>query len=916
MQITRRDFVRTAAAAGAAMHFAATAHGQSRPAPDGRGAAAGAGGSATFRWLDGRPPRDARGVTWGVPWSRGTHRPSQAFSLAAGGQQLPLQTWPLAYWPDGSLKWTAHATSGGMDVPDQLVLMPAEQTTAPAHPVSVREVDGAVEVTTGTIRCLIPTRGASIITSIERDGRDIARDIALVCLRQDQPDSSAGTVNRERFTGRIDNLTVEQRGPVRAVVRVDGKHVGPNERAWLPFTVRLYFYAGSDAVRLMHTFVFGGDEHRDFIAGLGVRFDVPMRDALHDRHVRFVGAGNGLWAEAVRGLTGLRRDPGEPVRRAQIAGEPTPPVESFPDAVRTRLHLIPAWGDYTLAQLSADGFEIRKRTKPGHGWVKAAAGTRAGGAGYVGGISGGVAFGLRDFWQRHPTQLDVRGANTDQSQVTVWMYSPEAPSMDLRFYHDGMGMDSHAAELEGLEITYEDYEKGFGTPHGIARTSELTLWAVAATPPQQAIIDFANAVAAPPLLACAPSHYAAAGVFGGLFAEPDRTTPAKKAIEDQLDFLVDFYRSQVEQRRWYGFWDYGDVMHSYDADRHVWRYDVGGFAWDNSELSPDLWLWYAYLRTGRADVFRFAEAMTRHTGEVDVYHLGRLRMLGTRHNVQHWGCSAKQLRISTAIYRRFYYFLTADERVGDLMRELLDADQTFLTLDPIRKIRREPYRPEPHALGVGFGTDWGSLAAAWLAEWERTGEAKWRDKLVAGMKTIGAMPHGFFTSGALYDPATGAFRLEGQGEVRGEVSHLAAVFGLVEVCAELIALLDVPEFERAWLQYCELYNAPREERTRALGVDVRSGSLATPHSRLTAYAAWKKDDPNLARRAWDEFFGTGGRAAQRFARKTARFEGPDVLSPVDEASWVSTNDAAQWSLAAIQNLALIGHALPPELPAP
>lgn len=54
-----------------------------------------------------------------------------------------------------------------------------------------------------------------------------------------------------------------------------------------------------------------------------------------------------------------------------------------------------------------------------------------------------------------------------------------------------------------------------------------------------------------------------------------------------------------------------------------------------------------YLRSGRADVFRFAEAMTRHTGEVDVYHLGEWRGLGSRHNVQHWGCSAKQLRIST-----------------------------------------------------------------------------------------------------------------------------------------------------------------------------------------------------------------------------------------------------------------------------
>jgi hypothetical protein len=37
-----------------------------------------------------------------------------------------------------------------------------------------------------------------------------------------------------------------------------------------------------------------------------------------------------------------------------------------------------------------------------------------------------------------------------------------------------------------------------------------------------------------------------------------------------------------------------------------------------------------------------------------------------------------------------------------------------------------------------------------------------------------------------------------------------------------------------------------------------------------------------------------------------------VLNPIDEASWVSTNDAAQWSLAAMQNLALAGDALPAE----
>ena len=35
-----------------------------------------------------------------------------------------------------------------------------------------------------------------------------------------------------------------------------------------------------------------------------------------------------------------------------------------------------------------------------------------------------------------------------------------------------------------------------------------------------------------------------------------------------------------------------------------------------------------------------------------------------------------------------------------------------------------------------------------------------------------------------------------------------------------------------------------------------------------------------------------------------------MLNPVDEAPWVSTNEASQWARAAIANLALIGDAMP------
>ena len=482
MNLTRREFVKHTAVLAAATQLPTLLRAQSPAAP--------VKGGVPLHWLEGAAPAVLPGTTWGVPWPRGQLARDASFLLqSAAGESVAVQSWPLAYWPDGSLKWTGHAVGGDTPRAESFTLAPGTPA-APAKAVSVTEDATHVQVDTGVIQCRVAKRGPALIATLVRDGREIARDGRLVCLRQGQPDlDAAGRLEQESFTGEIESATIEQRGPVRAVVRVTGKHVGTGGRAWLPFSVRLYFHGGGESVRVMHTFVFDGDEQKDFIRGLGVRFSVPLRDELHDRHVRFIGEGAGLWGEGVRNITGLRRDPGKAVRTAQVAGFACPPVAEWAPAVSRRLELIPAWGDYTLAQHSANAFEIRKRTKAGYGWIAADQGGRAGGTGYIGGVSGGVAFGLRDFWQRHPTQLDIRGANTAAGEVTLWLWSPDAPAMDIRYYHDGMGMDTYARQLEGLEITYEDYEPGFGSPHGIARSSEITLWALAATPTREKLVQ-------------------------------------------------------------------------------------------------------------------------------------------------------------------------------------------------------------------------------------------------------------------------------------------------------------------------------------------------------------------------------------------------------------------------------------------
>ncbi|TFI57638.1 twin-arginine translocation signal domain-containing protein [Sphingomonas parva] len=880
---------------------------------------------AEIAWIDGAAPVLHEGETWGVPWPRGTKKKGARFALRDGeGRALPVQSWTTATWPDGSIKWTAHAIPAGAGRTARLRVVPG-RAAPPEAPVRAAEQGDAIEVTSGPLRWRIARNGESIILAAAHGGRETLRNLRLVATTQDRPESEAEeTIARRRYASAVTGAAIEQAGPVRAVVRVEGRHRG-GDRAWLPFTMRLYFHAGSEAVRIVHSFVFDGDEQKDFIRGLGLVGEVPMADAPYDRHVRFAGTGDGVWGEAVQPLTGLRRNAGKAFRDAQVAGLKVPPIAEMAAPVRDGLPYVPLWGDFTLSQPNPDGFAITKRTKAGHGWIEVDAGSRANGLGFVGGPAGGVAFGCKDFWQRCPVRLDIRDAHTETASFTVWYHSPDAPAMDLRFYHDGMGMNDHAAENEGLDITYEDYEAGWGTPHGIARTTEFTLWPLPATPTRERFAAMAAFVAAPPRLAATPARIHAAGVFGD-WGLPDRSTPARAAIEAQNDYLLEFYRGQIEQRRWYGFWNYGDIMHTYDVDRHVWRYDIGGFAWDNSELSPDLWLWYSFLRSGDPRVFRMAEAMTRHTGEVDVYHLGRFRGLGTRHAVQHWGDSSKQPRVSNAAYRRIYYYLTADERVGDLMRELLDSDRTLVHVDIGRKVgaRRSGSLP-PGGTGavtaeaplpegqifLQFGTSWCSLVAAWLTEWERTGDRRWRDRILAGMTSIAALPKRWFAGGAAFDLATGRFL--GAGE-KVSVSHLNSVFGAVEMNSELFDLLDVPAYEEAWLDYCVAYNAPAAEFQAMTGAPGQGRNLKEGHSRLTAFAARQRKDPALARRAWAEFFSGEAGLGMGIPAQQRKIDGPAVLKPVDEAPSVSTNATAQWGLAAIQNLALIGDALEASYP--
>lgn len=835
-----------------------------------------------LKWLCGGA-HGKTGITWGVPWAKGECRPGAEFVLRGEkGGACPVQTWPLASWPDGSLKWTAHAAEA--DTAESWHLW--EGNATPGTAVKAVRNGKTTEVRNGDLVCRMTEGGKNFWDEVTLGGKTVCLGAEPEALLETRAGSSEGlSVNVRKCPSRVSSVRVIQNGPVRCAVEIRGSHFIPGEdREWLPYTLRLYFYAGDPRIHMVHTFRYSGDPAKDFLKGIGLKFHVPAGGEAYSRFA-CLGGDTGLFFEPSQILEAWHPRVPQEVSRAQFAGKMPELAGEDGAAVRKAAAAIPIWNDYRLFQDSADHFGIEKRTGEGCCFVHAADGKRAPGLVYAGGEAGGLALGLRDFWQKHPRSLEISNLSAETAAVRVWLYSPQAPAMDLRHYD----------RRSYVQTYYEGAEEIRSTPCGIANTDELDFFPFSAPAERAALEDCARFLREPPVLVCTPERYHSKGAFG-VWSLPDRSTERKAKLEDQLDRLADFYRDEIDRREWYGFWNYGDVMHTYDSARHCWKYDMGGYAWDNTELMSDLTLWYMFLRTGRSDLYTMARAMTRHSSEVDIYHEGQYRGLGSRHNVLHWGDGCKEARIAMAAHDRYLYYMTADERLGEVMCETADADFSTLKLDPMRAYFPKDEFPT-HARS---GPDWAAFVSNWMTMWERFGYEKYRQKILTGIECLKKMPHRLISGPVFgYDPAGGklSFFTESPGE------HLTISQGEPEVWMELCGLLDDPEWVDMVAEYGRFYMLPPEEKIRKTGLAVKGKGWSFPifACSMAAFAAKHDNDPALAAQVWKIVEND----------ETLNFRPESVpeggfLRPMTEIPGVSTNTVSQWAINTIQCLELIG----------
>ena len=803
-----------------------------------------------LHWL--QEPQHEQPVTFGIPFRQGELNDARLLALEG---EATSAAWATAWWPDGSVKWAALSAVANSKT---LRVVKHNKKVKVATPLTIIDNGKQYVVNTGRLQTWLSKTGNTLVDSMVVNGKAVATNGMLTA-----------TTAQGAYCSKINKVALERRSDVDAIIRIDGTH-SDGQRDWLPFTLRLHFWQGSEQVKMIHTFTYDGEQTEDLITSLGIRFGIPMRTETYNRHIVFAMSPERLWTEPVQPLDGRRdlrlaQSPSEEgrgipqrhnIQTDQMQGKRIPPRDAFDKLGQSLIDHWAQWDGFRLSQLTDNAFSIRKRATSQSPWIGTLTGERAPGYAFVGDTEGGLAVRLKDFWQAYPSTIEVNDARSSEAHLTLYLWSPEAEPMNLCHY------DTIA---HGLLESYEDVQEGMSTPYGIARTSELWLLpqegyqGPEATKAQIARLDDEQR------LLPTPEYLHSRQAFG-TWSLPTQ----QKEVEDRLDEYISIYQKEIERHKWYGFWNYGDVMHAYDPERDEWRYDVGGYAWDNTELASPVWLWMMFLRSGRQDIWRMAEAMTRHNSEVDTYHIGPFAPLGSRHNVSHWGCGAKEARISQSAFLRYQYYLTADERLGDLMHAQTDADTLLWHLDPMRLAEPREKYPCSAPARLRIGPDWMAYAGNWMTEWERTGNTRYRDKIMAGMQSIAALTDGLFTGNKAlgYDPQTGRISYDGPAELRN-TNHLLSIMGGFEVMNELMPMTGCKTFEQAWLDHARRY--------REMALKVSRNHF--PVRRLDAYAAWQDRDAQRQALVWSA-----------------------LLAP---RKGISTNDAALWSLDAIYMLEVL-----------
>jgi len=342
-------------------------------------------------------------------------------------------------------------------------------------------------------KCACAKSGSSLVESIMIRRPPRSPKTARLRLFVGGPFGSTSTTKttprRQNSSARIKTVTLEQSGPIWAVVKIlrgDTKirfrPIAPGCRVVVPVLLQRRAWIRSGVV---HSFVFDSDGPERLHQGAGD----------HLRRCRYGEESSTATSVSVATRAcgpNRRRAAGRPPRgglwqRAHDLSRPSGPANGFPMRVnflrrrRPTSATSPPGTTYKLTQANAHGFgDLPKRT-PGEELVVARhprANARWDGLAFSATSARASAVGVKKILAEKPVgAVRFHGATSPLGELaSSWLWSPDGPAMDMRHY-----------DIRGTGWTWPTRtgRKAGISPLGVANSTELTFWACTSVPPMR-----------------------------------------------------------------------------------------------------------------------------------------------------------------------------------------------------------------------------------------------------------------------------------------------------------------------------------------------------------------------------------------------------------------------------------------------
>ncbi|MER3318304.1 MAG: hypothetical protein RIB79_08425 [Allomuricauda sp.] len=567
-------------------------------------------------------------ITLGIPFPKGElNSVDHLRLLTSDGTEIPCQTTEVSNWgpTDDSVKWvwvfffSEETQDYVLEYGDGVVPILPKEKVVSANNMRPR---GGIDVNTGPLSFSIHKKGNGFLDEVFLDSNQDGE------FDKEELIASSPEENRGSFLDLLDDAGIDASkavinevfrekgsGPMHTIFRIEGTYTYSREDNNLsPFTIWLHAYAGKSYLKVLHTMTYTGipDKHKrqegehaniatqnkkiitesteddigwtqpnDQIAASGLQLKYHLDDNVSVSMPMYDGSWKNDDANTV--MEEVTVDNEAPVQLLQKG-----PGYRKSTSLRS-LYLNKFKEDKSnegsgkkldFEAIVSKGEDHLAKSQRAKGWVNVTDGKR------------GVGVGIKNFMEEYPKGIKVDPTN----RILLGSIWPKE--------NGPMSFARHNTEPDGGMLD--------NFAQGITKTTEF-IYYFHDNKAKEEVGEKMDYVVESPVAHATPEWYTNSKVYGNM-------APASKKrpeFENALQYRYQWWAYNQKNEPWYGIFNYGDGKSYFFNGKWV--------QWTNNEPTVDFMLWTNFMRTGNPKYFKLAQAMSRHTMDVDNIHWPKKR---------------------------------------------------------------------------------------------------------------------------------------------------------------------------------------------------------------------------------------------------------------------------------------------------